>query len=139
MTKMDKEMDAKCRNPECGKEVPEGNAYCSENCLRHHIELKKTERGQLRRSKRQPLPMADICKTSYKTERELIEKSVGSKIELQMSRGPSVRGTLKSFDVQYGKITVEENLGKETRTTIARLSYVTALSIFKPNNKEIQK
>jgi len=31
----------KCLNPECGKEVPEGSAYCGEECLRRHLELKK--------------------------------------------------------------------------------------------------
>ena len=31
----------KCRNPECGKEIPEGLNYCNQECLRRHIELKK--------------------------------------------------------------------------------------------------
>jgi methyl coenzyme M reductase subunit D len=30
----------KCQNPECGKEIPEGKAYCDENCLKRHTELK---------------------------------------------------------------------------------------------------
>ena len=30
-----------CQNPECGKDIPEGSNYCSEDCLRRHIELKQ--------------------------------------------------------------------------------------------------
>jgi hypothetical protein len=30
----------RCKNPECGKEIPENLNYCSESCLRKHIELK---------------------------------------------------------------------------------------------------
>lgn len=33
-----------CRNPECGKEIQEGKNYCDENCLRRHMELKKSKR-----------------------------------------------------------------------------------------------
>ena len=31
----------KCRNPECGKEIPDNLAYCNEACLRRHMEIKK--------------------------------------------------------------------------------------------------
>ena len=31
----------KCKNPECGKAIPKGSNYCSEDCLRRHIELKQ--------------------------------------------------------------------------------------------------
>jgi len=34
----------KCRNPECGKDLPKGMAYCGEDCLRQHLELRK-EKG----------------------------------------------------------------------------------------------
>jgi len=30
-----------CRNPTCRKEIPDGMAYCGEECLRRHIEIKK--------------------------------------------------------------------------------------------------
>ena len=34
-----------CRkNPECGKEIPEDKAYCDENCLKRHLEIKKEVR-----------------------------------------------------------------------------------------------
>jgi len=35
-----------CRNPECGKQAPEGSNYCGEECLRRHIELKKSKQQQ---------------------------------------------------------------------------------------------
>ncbi len=31
-----------CKNPECKKEIPEGLNYCGEDCLRRHIEIKKS-------------------------------------------------------------------------------------------------
>jgi hypothetical protein len=34
-----------CENPECGKEIPEDRAYCNEDCLRRHLELKRLARG----------------------------------------------------------------------------------------------
>ena len=34
-----------CKNPECRKEIPEGRAYCDENCLKRHLELKNA-RGE---------------------------------------------------------------------------------------------
>lgn len=30
----------KCKSPDCSKEVPDSQDYCSEECLKHHIELK---------------------------------------------------------------------------------------------------
>lgn len=31
----------KCQNPECNKEIPKNMNYCSENCLKNHIEIKE--------------------------------------------------------------------------------------------------
>lgn len=31
----------KCKNPNCGKEVPDNMQYCNEKCLREHMGLKK--------------------------------------------------------------------------------------------------
>jgi hypothetical protein len=31
----------KCLNPECGKDIPDDMAYCSESCLRKAMELRK--------------------------------------------------------------------------------------------------
>jgi hypothetical protein len=31
----------KCQNPECEKEILKNMNYCSENCLRKHVEIKK--------------------------------------------------------------------------------------------------
>jgi len=33
----------RCRNPECRKEISENLNYCSEDCLRQHLELKKSK------------------------------------------------------------------------------------------------
>lgn len=30
-----------CQNPECGKEIPEGLTYCSKECLKRYLEIKK--------------------------------------------------------------------------------------------------
>jgi hypothetical protein len=78
----------KCRNPECGKEIPEGQNYCNEDCLRRHQELKRTAKlssdeeewlGQGRRKRavekimklaQELLPMAYkkfACTVSYRT------------------------------------------------------------------------
>jgi len=37
-----------CRNPECGKQAPEGSNYCGEECLRRCIELKKSKQQESR-------------------------------------------------------------------------------------------
>lgn len=33
-----------CKNPECQKEVPDNMNYCSEECLRKHIEIKNEKK-----------------------------------------------------------------------------------------------
>jgi len=40
-------MPNKCRNPECMKTIPNNMNYCSEDCLRRHIELKTQNREAL--------------------------------------------------------------------------------------------
>ena len=37
-----------CGNPECNKKLPEGRAYCNEECLRRYFALKSSKRGNLR-------------------------------------------------------------------------------------------
>jgi hypothetical protein len=73
---------------------------------------------------------------AFQFEEELLKQAIGSKVELQMSRGPPVRGILKAFDLQYAKLAIEEDLGEQSRITIVRLGYVSAFSIFKPNKKK---
>ena len=34
-----------CKNPECGKEIPEGRVYCDQTCLERHIELKRHKKN----------------------------------------------------------------------------------------------
>ncbi len=33
-----------CKNPECGKEVPEGMTCCDEACMRKYVEFRKQKR-----------------------------------------------------------------------------------------------
>jgi hypothetical protein len=105
----------KCQNPECQKEIPENKAYCNEECLRRAIKL--------RRQKRAPPFHANY-------ENQLLKESEGLKVELQMSRGPPVRGILVDYDAEYQKVTVKEDLSNQTKLTIVKLSYVSALSVY---------
>jgi len=34
-----------CKNPECGKEIPDSLAYCNEGCVRRHYEIKKEKKS----------------------------------------------------------------------------------------------
>jgi hypothetical protein len=45
-----------CRNPECGKEIPDNMHYCNENCLRRHQEMKRQEREQAKANTDNALP-----------------------------------------------------------------------------------
>jgi len=36
----------KCKNPECGKEVPEDHNFCNEECLKRFYQLQKEERDK---------------------------------------------------------------------------------------------
>ena len=38
----------KCKNPECGKTIPDNLNYCNEDCLRRHIEIKKEAKNKPR-------------------------------------------------------------------------------------------
>lgn len=35
-----------CKNPECNKEIPDDKKYCSELCLKRHLEIKKREKRE---------------------------------------------------------------------------------------------
>ena len=36
----------KCKNPECQKEIPDNLNYCNEACLKRHIEIKKLNKKE---------------------------------------------------------------------------------------------
>ena len=36
----------KCRNPDCGKEIPDNMHYCGEDCLKRYQEIKRQEKEQ---------------------------------------------------------------------------------------------
>jgi len=48
---MGKKMN-RCQNPECGKPVPEGKNYCSEECLKRHLEIKRKEKKRKKKERR---------------------------------------------------------------------------------------
>lgn len=67
-----------CKNPECGKNIPEGKKYCDETCLKRHLDLKLTPKltseediwlGQERRKRAMETIQKlarELCPTSYK-------------------------------------------------------------------------
>lgn len=36
----------KCKNPECNKEIPDNHKYCSQDCLKRAIEIRKEQKGK---------------------------------------------------------------------------------------------
>lgn len=122
-----------CKN--CGKPIETGifcNPKCEQAYYKEPVGAKPLEVNEqnmeLKENKETPL-------TAYKIELEMLKESINCHVELQMSRGSPIRGIIKGFDLQYGKIAVEQDLGEETRITIVKLTYVSAFSIFKKNNK----
>ena len=35
-----------CKNPDCGKEIPDNLNYCNEDCLRRHIDIKREAKSK---------------------------------------------------------------------------------------------
>jgi len=63
----------KCKNPECGKEVPGNMHYCGENCLRRHQELKRQEREQTTSAN------ADLVTPNLVDQTKLVDPNEGTK------------------------------------------------------------
>lgn len=106
----------KCKN--CGKDVPDNVNFCSKDCT------------EAFKNKKQNLQLFNI-------ELEMLKEAVGCKAELQLSRGSPVKGKIVAFDQQYGKIAVEVEVNDEIKTTIVKLNYVVAFSIFKPKQRKL--
>ena len=66
----------------------------------------------------------------YKMEISLLEKSLGKRVDIQLSRGSNVRGIVTALDQKYGKIAVKVNENSITKTTVVRLSYVVSFSVY---------
>ena len=110
---------SKCRT--CGRTIPEGITFCSEACATKYKD--KSE-------KRQKKTSAPI----HNYENQMLRNGKGLKIELQLSRGPPVRGILVNYDPEFQKITVREDLGNnQKKLTFVKLGYVSALSLYGEN------
>lgn len=44
-----------CKNPECQKEIEDYKNYCSEICLKHHLEIKKQNKDSPKEKKNKPI------------------------------------------------------------------------------------
>jgi predicted nucleic acid-binding Zn ribbon protein len=106
----------KCKN--CGKDIPDKTTFCSKDC------------AEAFKNNKQNLKLFNI-------ELEILKNAVGCKAELQLSRGSPVKGKIIAFDQQYGKIAVEVEVNDEIKTTIVKLNYVVAFSIFKPKQRKL--
>ena len=106
----------KCKN--CEKEITDSMTFCSKDCV------------EAFKNKEQNLQLFNI-------ELEMLKEAVGCKAELQLSRGSPVKGKIVAFDQQYGKIAVEVEVNDEIKTTIVKLNYVVAFSIFKPKQRKL--
>jgi predicted nucleic acid-binding Zn ribbon protein len=111
-----KEMKS-CKN--CGKAIQDNMTFCSKDCVEDF------------KNNKQNLKLFNI-------ELEMLKDAVGCKAELQLSRGSPVKGKIIAFDQQYGKIAVEVEVNDEIKTTIVKLNYVVAFSIFKPKQRVLQ-
>jgi len=109
-------MNKNCKN--CGKPIPDTSTFCSKDC------------AEAFKNKKQNLQLFNI-------ELEILKNAVGCKAELQLSRGSPVKGKIIAFDQQYGKIAVEVEVNDEIKTTIVKLNYVVAFSIFKPKQRKL--
>ena len=109
-------MNKACKN--CGKPIPDTSTFCSKDC----VEAFKNSKQDLK---------------LFNIELEMLKNAVGCKAELQLSRGSPVKGKIIAFDQQYGKIAVEVEVNDEIKTTIVKLNYVVAFSIFKPKQRKL--
>lgn len=120
---------SRCGNPECQKEIPDNKKYCNEQCLTRHIELKKENLSIPSRSNTCRAPI-------FNYENQILRDSKGQRIELQMSRGPPVRGILVDYDPEFQKIAVLEDIGNnKQKLTFVKLNYVSALSLYGEKQK----
>lgn len=109
-------MTKECLN--CGKDItdntkmPKSSKFCSRKCTDEY---------------RQGLKQ----KTEYfKMELDLLEKSVGKRVELGLSRGSTVRGIVTAFDERYAKIAVKVIENNQTKTVIVRLGYIISFAVY---------
>ena len=111
-------MTKECLN--CGKDItvnakmPESSKFCSRACSVEYRENKqKHEKAEF-----------------FKMELNLLEKSVGKRVELGLSRGSNVKGTVVGFDERFGKIAVKVTENNQTKTVVVRLGYIISFAVY---------
>ena len=109
----------------CGRDIPKGINFCSKVCATKY-------KAKTRKSK--------ISAPIHNFENQMLRNGKGLKIELQMSRGPPVRGILVDYDPEFQKLAVREDLGNnQKKLTFVKLNYVSALSLYGGNlGNEVQ-
>jgi len=111
-----------CRN--CEKKVAEGLDFCSRDCIEEY-------KGQDKDLRKRQRVKHDILTSD---EKDILTGSIGKEVEFQMSRGPPVRGVLRSYDAEYQKVIVSSQVrNNQTKTTMVKLSYVSSWSVYEKN------
>ena len=111
--------------PVCGIPIPKNKSFCSEECEQKQLDAKK--------GKPDEKPVSPVL--NY--ENQTLRNGKGSRIELQMSRGPPVRGILMDYDPEFQKLAVMEDVGNnQKKLTFVKLSYVSALSLYGVTQKD---
>lgn len=111
----------------CGKPIPKNLNFCSKECeeKQKQLDIKKGKQGNY--------PVSPI----YNYENQMLRNGKGLRIELQMSRGPPIRGTLMDYDPEFQKLAVMEDVGNnQKKLTFVKLNYVSALSLYGVTQKD---
>ena len=114
----------RCKNPECGKEIPDGLQFCSKDCMTEYKGQDKDLRKRLRLKH-------DILTSD---EKDILIEGIGKEVEFQMSRGPPVRGVMQNYDPEFQKVIVSTHVrNNQRKTTMVKLSYVSSWSVYEKN------
>jgi len=99
----------KCKNPECGKAIPDKQNYCSEECLKRHIEIKKEQKNSVDSLTDK---QKEVMTTSQDFNANLIRKAVETKTEITLfpRRSHTIRGIPILYDSNTCRVYV--NSGK---------------------------
>lgn len=102
----------------CAKTTPKGLDFCSQDCM-NTFKSKQKPKGK------------KFSAPNHNYENQMLRNGKGLKVELQMSRGPPVRGILMNYDPEFQKLAVMEDLGNtQKKLTFVKLNYVSALSLY---------
>jgi hypothetical protein len=105
----------KCKNPDCRKAIPDKQNYCSEDCLRRHMEIKKEQKNSID-------SLTDKQKEAMTTSQDfnanLILKAVETKTEITLfpRRSHTIRGIPILYDSSTCRVYV--NTGRTIETVL---------------------